>query len=96
MLTQDRSKSHGMTTVFKDCTEVRFATFFSGGCITAIVGNPLERRLAKCTSVDCTEVRFARFLYGLCESESKRELCYYKNYFTQFCLLAYMAASRRR
>ena len=32
-------------------TEVRFAIFFSGGFITAIVGNPPERRLAKCTTV---------------------------------------------
>ena len=35
------------------CTEVRFASFFSGGFITAIVVNPSERRLAKCTSVQC-------------------------------------------
>ena len=27
--------------------------FFSGGFITAIVVNPTERRLAKCTSVHC-------------------------------------------
>ena len=33
------------------CTEVRFASFFSSGFITAIVGNPPERRLAKRTSV---------------------------------------------
>ena len=35
----------------KQCTVVRFASFFSGGFITAIVVNPPERRLAKCTSV---------------------------------------------
>ena len=35
------------------CTEVRFASFFSGGLITAIVVNPPERKLAKCTSVQC-------------------------------------------
>jgi hypothetical protein len=33
------------------CTEVRFASFLSGGFITAIVGNPPERKLAKRTSV---------------------------------------------
>ena len=32
-------------------TEVQFASFFSGGFITAIVVNPPERRLVKCTSV---------------------------------------------
>ena len=34
-------------------TEVRFASFFSGGFITAIAANQLERRLAKRTSVRC-------------------------------------------
>ena len=29
------------------CTEVRFASFFSGGFINAIVVNPMERKLAK-------------------------------------------------
>ena len=33
------------------CTEVRFASFLSGGFITAIVVNPLERKLEKRTSV---------------------------------------------
>ena len=33
------------------CTEVHFASFLSGGFITAIVVNSLERKLAKCTSV---------------------------------------------
>ena len=32
-----------------NCTEVRFAIFFSGGFITAIVVNPPERKLAKRT-----------------------------------------------
>jgi hypothetical protein len=30
---------------------VRFASLLSGGFITAIVVNPTERKLAKCTSV---------------------------------------------
>ena len=34
------------------CTEVRFASFFSGGFI--IVVNPPERKLAKRTSVLCS------------------------------------------
>ena len=33
------------------CTEVRFASFFSGGFTTMIVINPPERKLAKRTSV---------------------------------------------
>ena len=33
------------------CTEVRFASFLSGGFITAIVVNPPERKLAKRTYV---------------------------------------------
>ena len=35
------------------CTDVRFAIFLSGGFITAIVVNPLERNLAKPTFVQC-------------------------------------------
>jgi hypothetical protein len=38
---------------FKQCTEVRFASFFSGGSITAIVVNLPERKLTKCTFVQC-------------------------------------------
>ena len=34
-----------------DYTEVHFASFFSGGFITAIVVNPPEKKLAKRTSV---------------------------------------------
>ena len=33
------------------CTEVRFASFLSGGFITVIVVNPPEKNLAKRTSV---------------------------------------------
>ena len=39
----------------RQCTEVRFASFFSGGFITAIAVNPPERRLAKRTSMQCAE-----------------------------------------
>ena len=35
----------------RHCTEVRFATFLSGGFITAIEVNSQERKLAKRTSV---------------------------------------------
>ena len=37
----------------RQCTEVRFASFLSGGFITAIVVNPPEMKLAKRTSVQC-------------------------------------------
>ena len=40
-------------TAISQCTEVRFASFFSGRFITDIVVNPPERKLAKCTSVQC-------------------------------------------
>ena len=38
-------------TALPQCTEVRFASFLSGGFITAIVVNPPEMKLAKRTSV---------------------------------------------
>ena len=41
-----RPISHG------ECTEVRFASFLSGGFIIVIVVNPPERKLAKHTSVE--------------------------------------------
>ena len=37
----------------RQCTEVHFASFFSGGFTTMTVINPLERKLAKRTSVHC-------------------------------------------
>ena len=37
------------------CTEVRFASFLSGGFITAIVVNPPEKKVAKRTSVHCAK-----------------------------------------
>ena len=37
------------------CTEVRFASFLSGGCITAIVVNSPESKLTKRTSVHCSK-----------------------------------------
>ena len=37
--------------VFKQCTEVRLATFLSGGFLTAIVVNPLERKQEKRSSL---------------------------------------------
>ena len=35
------------------CTEVRFASFLSGGFIAMALINPLERKLVKRTSVHC-------------------------------------------
>ena len=46
------------------CTEVHSASFLSGGFTTMAVINPLERKLAKRSSMHCTEVRFASFLSG--------------------------------
>ena len=43
--------------ILPHCTEVCFASFFSGGFITAIVVNPPERKLAKHTSVHCKFIR---------------------------------------
>ena len=40
------------------CTEVRFASFFSGGFITAIVVNSPERKLAKHNSVHCISSKY--------------------------------------
>ena len=37
----------------KHCTEVRFASFLSGGFTTMAVINPLENKLAKRISVHC-------------------------------------------
>ena len=37
------------------CTEVRFASFLSGGFTTMAVINPSERKMAKRTSVHCTK-----------------------------------------
>ena len=42
-------------------TEMRFASFLSGGFITAIVVNPPERKLAKRTSVHKDAFILARF-----------------------------------
>ena len=49
------------------CTEVCFASFFSGGIITAIVVNPLERKLAKPTPVQQVG-NFHNFLCPFSES----------------------------
>ena len=40
-------------------TEVRFASFLSGGFITAIVVNPPESKLAKRTSVQWSSLYFS-------------------------------------
>ena len=52
---------------FFHCTEVRFASFLSGGFTTLAVINPKERKLAKLTSVLCaclvkkTTIRYSKF-----------------------------------
>ena len=35
------------------CTEVRFASFLSGGFTTTVVMYPPEKKVENCTSVDC-------------------------------------------
>ena len=45
----------GVILVIK-CTEVRFASLFSGGFITAIVVNPPERKLPKRSYVHCRAI----------------------------------------
>ena len=45
--------------VAEHCTEVRFASFLSGGFITAIVVNPTEMEVTKRTSVHCLKVEKA-------------------------------------
>jgi hypothetical protein len=42
---------------------MRFVNFLSGGFITAIVVNPLERKWEKCTSVQWLEVHVGRQPY---------------------------------
>ena len=46
-------KKHFFT---KQCTEVRFVSFFSGGFTTMAVMNTPERKLSKRTSVHCLDV----------------------------------------
>jgi hypothetical protein len=52
MLVQEKKSELSYGGEIQHCTEVRFASFLSGGFITAIVLNPPERQLmAKRTSV---------------------------------------------
>ena len=37
--------------LYTQCTDVRFASFLSGGIITVIVVNPPESKMTKCTCV---------------------------------------------
>ena len=47
--------------LFTHSTEVRFASFLSGGFITDIVVNPTERKLTKRTSVHSGSNQGGRF-----------------------------------
>ena len=51
-----KNKNYLKILSFKHCTEVRFASFLSGGFITAILVNLPERKQAKCTSVHCVNI----------------------------------------
>ena len=67
------------------CTEVRFASFLSGGFITVIAVNLPERRLAKRTFVHCPELIFyimksrdqTSVLLSVIESRNLRQLCFF-------------------
>ena len=50
-----------LAAIFKHCTEVRFATFLSGGFTTIAVINPPERKLEKRTTVHCRHSQFHEF-----------------------------------
>ena len=52
----------GHVAIVDHCTEVRFASFLSGGFITSIVVDSQERKLAKRTSVQCVELKL-RWLF---------------------------------
>ena len=45
------------------CTEVRFASFLSGGFIISIGANPPERKQVKQNSVQCTVWRVDLFIF---------------------------------
>ena len=62
------------------CTEVRFASFLSGGFITAIVVNSLERKLANRTSVQCSDFQNNLIDYGtLCARFTTPQLLFPSN-----------------
>ena len=66
-------------------TEVRFASFLSGGFITANVVNPLERKLAKCTSVQCCVFRlFTKAMKYIALLLTKGVICVTLYVLTQF------------
>ena len=51
---------------FEHCIEVRFASFLSGGFTTMAVINPLERKLAKRTSVCTAQIKEVSTSFLLC------------------------------
>ena len=53
-----------INTKVAECKEVSFGSFLSGGFITA-TENPLERKLAKHTSMEWTEVGFTVQVFSL-------------------------------
>ena len=54
----------------RQCTEVCFASFLSGGFITVIVANPTDRKKAKRTSVQCPK---STGFDNSCKKEKKNE-----------------------
>ena len=61
---------------------MRFASFLSGGFITAIVVNPPERKLEKRTSVHCTTLYYSKppiirtdgILFEICYLGEKKKM----------------------
>ena len=69
------TRRHTLKT-FVQCTEMRFASFFSGGFITAIVVNPPERKLAKRTSVYWCYLSIPLFPFEKTSKEKFKPSCF--------------------
>ena len=80
-----------LTLKSKQCTEVRFASFLSGGFITAKVVNPPERKLVKRTSVQCQKL--GDLFKNLWPSQNIWTLMHFNQQFTNL-ILSYTASSR--
>ena len=83
------------------CTEVRFAFLLSSGFITAILSNPPERKLTKCTSVKCVTYKKygqpaqnqPKFQFLFHKNCSLRNLCVMTLISTSVCLPTYFIDS---
>ena len=71
------------------CTEVRFASFLSGGFTTIAVRNPLERKLAKCTSVP-----WLAYVICICYKDWKIDDIFAAGLWVWFTILWYTQSQR--